>query len=474
MRRFDRLGLLHALLAGLALLLAAAWLWRCWCLFPLLGWNEIRLAPAFMLAHGVSPYPPALGGPATTWIYGPLPILLLLPATLATGAGGALLIAGFINILVTLAGIAAVCGWLAVSDGDRDPAGRLAAFAACVAFWPMTTFQFVQSDNAALAFGLLSLVCLQGSGTSRARWLAAGACAAAIACKQTLLSLALAECAYLAIRDGARPCLTQGLRIGLLTVAAYGTAALAFGPAALGFHLLTLPASLPWAPSPGARIAEFWSDLLEQSVVPLAVLACLGSRAWRRHSPWLLPAIAWAASWPLDFTALLKNGGSINSMHGWLFFLPAAATLCVQKTRSQGARCLILAAAAAMLAFRVATVGPGVWQPRRQMLREGEFLARSLPGQIYFPWHPLVTFYAEGRFDHVEDGLYIQTLARRPATGAAMRAYLPPRLHVMAFANLEMDWGIARALIPPGAQQTTFGAWTLYSWLPPTDSDSSH
>jgi hypothetical protein len=29
-----------------------------------------------------------------------------------------------------------------------------------------------------------------------------------------------------------------------------------------------------------------------------------------------------------------------------------------------------------------------------------------------------------------------------------------------------MDWGIARELIPRGAQQTTFGNWTVYSWAP--------
>jgi hypothetical protein len=465
MRRVDPVRLSTWFLMGVALALAGAWLWRCLCLFPAHGWNEIRLAPSFMWAHGVSPYPPAGSGPATTWIYGPLPLLLQLPATLAHDAASALLVAGSINLAVVLLAIAAVCAWWPAPFTALAGPSRLLAFVACVTLWPATSLEFMQPDNAAVAFGLLALLCLKKSESTGARWLAAASCAAAIACKQTLLGLALAECVYLAWRVGLRAGVEQGLRIVLLVFAVLGGAAIIFGPAGFVFHLLTLPAGLPWAASLSARLLEFTPYLLFQAGVPLILFGLLGARVWKKDSPWLLPALAWACAWPLDLVALFKTGGSINSLHGWLFFLPPAATLLAASARPTGAwRPAVIVLAAAGLVARLATGAPGTWRPLDQHLRQGEFLARSLPGEVYFPWHPLVTFYAEGRFDHVEDGLFMLYLAGQPVAGAAATAHLPPRMHVVALLHHEIDWGIARFLIPPGAQVSAFGAWDLSSW----------
>ena len=41
----------------LAVAAAVAYLWYGWCWFPLYEWNEMRLAPAFALRHGVTLYP---------------------------------------------------------------------------------------------------------------------------------------------------------------------------------------------------------------------------------------------------------------------------------------------------------------------------------------------------------------------------------------------------------------------------------
>jgi hypothetical protein len=468
MRRIDPARLSAPLFISAALALAGAWLWRCLCVFPAHGWNEIRLAPSFMWAHGVSPYPPAHTGLATTWIYGPLPVLLQLPATLAHDAASALLVAGMINLAVILSALVAVCLWWPTSTTALGGSTRLIALVACLALWPGTSLEFMQPDNAAVAFGLLALLCLQRSDSASARWLAAAGCAAAIACKQTLLGLALAECVYLAWRINVRAGLVQGLRIILLTAVLLVSAAVIFGPAGFIFHVLTLPASLPWAASLSARFLEFTPYLLIHAGVPLLLCVLLGRRVRQKDSPWLLPVLAWACAWPLDLVALFKTGGSINSLHGWLFFLPPAALLLTASVKSTGfARPAIPAVAAALLVVRLTTTAPGTWRPLDQHLRQGEFLAHSLPGEIYFPWHPLVTFYAEGRFDHVEDGLFMLYLSGRPMGGAAAAAHLPPRLHVVAFLRHEIDWGIARSLIPPGAQQSAFGAWELSSWVRP-------
>ena len=93
----------------LAALAVVAWLWACWCLFPVKAWNDVRLVPAFALARGVPLYPGETSGAVGTWIYGPLPALLLWPATWASSAAQALLTAGALNLLLTVGAIAAVC-----------------------------------------------------------------------------------------------------------------------------------------------------------------------------------------------------------------------------------------------------------------------------------------------------------------------------------------------------------------------------
>src|SRR4051812_24177110 len=92
----------QALAAIAAAIGAAACLWSAWCDFPFYMWNDVRLAPAFAVRHGINPYPPLGGGPLSTWIYGPVGILLNLPATLAATPLGALRSAWLINALVLL------------------------------------------------------------------------------------------------------------------------------------------------------------------------------------------------------------------------------------------------------------------------------------------------------------------------------------------------------------------------------------
>ncbi|HWA09848.1 MAG TPA: hypothetical protein VG838_10390 [Opitutaceae bacterium] len=453
----------------LALALAIAWLWRCLCLYPAHGWNEIRIVPAFMLAQGNSPYP-GESGPATTWIYGPLPLLLQLPATLARNATQALVVSGLINVLVTVAAVGIAVRSFSRRQPGAGGAAPLVAGLLCIALWPVTAFEFIQADNAAVAAGLVSLVCLQDPAPRRRRC-AALMCAAAVACKQTLLGLALGECIYLFYREGLGAAVRHAVWIGTVTAVLLAGAALAFGPAALAYDLFVLPSRLPWASSLPRRLAEFWPYLAVHAGIPLAAAVVLGPRIWRKDSPWLLPFCAWAAAWPLDLAALLKTGGSINALHGWLFFLPPAAALALAGSRSSLPRQLgVPALIAALLMLRLFSFTPPIWRPLQSHLREGDFLARSLPGEIYFPWHPLLTFFADHRFDHAEDGLFIRRLAGIPVSGPALAAHLPPRFHAVAFLRGEADWGIARELVPASAQPKAFGNWTLYSWDLPAGS----
>lgn len=447
---------------ALAVVAVALWLWRCVCLFPAHGWNEVRLAPAFQWMQTGTPYPDPAIGPTTTWIYGPIPLLLAAPATLASDAVGALLTAAVVNATFTLFVLGAVCWWWPLPGDRPEPLRRAIAALLCIALWPSASFRYFQADNAALAFGLLSLVLLVRARGARNQYLAAATCVAAILCKQSLLGLALAQITWLWIRDGWPAARVYGFRLALCLAPGLAAASALWGASNVGYHLIALPARLPWAESFGKQALKFWPDLLGQAALPAIGLGLLGRSLWHRNSPWLLPALAWLLSWPLDLAALLKVGGAGNSLHGALLLLPVAATLLAHRAPLAVTTRLFPAIALLVTGLRLLLVAPETWTPRIQHLREGEALARQLPGEIFFPWHPLITFYADGRFDEVEDGLFIRVLAGQPV--ARTRVHLPPRFHVLAFRRDEADWGIARSLLPARATEAEFGRWTIYSW----------
>lgn len=464
--RSRRSGMPRLLWSALAIVAAgsvAAWLWRCLCLFPIHGWNEVRLAPVFQWLHFGSPYPAPEIGPATTWIYGPIPLVLLSPIVFARSAAEALMAAGIINLSLTVFTIGAVC-FKAGNSLPRAPLlPGLAATLACVAIWPGASFRYFQADNVGIVCGLWSLLLLQRSSTPRGDWLAAIACAAAVLCKQTLVGLLAAELAWVYMQRGFTAARAHGARTLACVIIGFASAAISWGPQNLAYHLFSLPARLPWADSVAERLALFWPELLFHVGLPALLLVGFAGRWWTRDSRWLLPTLALLAMAPLSFAAFFKTGGSTNSLHGALLFLPFAAAQLLDGIRGQRYRVVAAFTGAALLAVsQLVSVAPGTWTPRTRHLSEGDSLARQLRGELFLPWHPLVTFFAEQRLDETDDGLFIRSLA-----GEAVQrkhAHLPPRFHALALRKGEMDWGIARALVPAGAQVSDYGLWTVYSW----------
>ena len=99
----------HWVWTGLAVAIAVVWLWINFCRFPASSWNDIRLAPVFMAAAGESVYTLPGAGVITTWMYGPVPLWLWSPALLGSSALSAIMIADFVNIMITLVAIALTC-----------------------------------------------------------------------------------------------------------------------------------------------------------------------------------------------------------------------------------------------------------------------------------------------------------------------------------------------------------------------------
>ena len=459
------------ILLAAALLGAAAWLWVCWCLFPVSVWNDVRLAPSLALARGVSFYPGEHAGAVTTWIYGPLPILFWLPAALASTAAHALEIAGAINILGTVAAIAATCAWwpapAGISIGVRE---RLLAAALAVAVWPFASFQYLQADNLAIALGLLGNLLLVRQPTRTGRWSAALLAVAGIACKQTSVGIAAAQVVWLGAVFGPREagrhighCVVWGLLLAGWMIAS-------FDVDGLKTNLFTVPGRLPWAVDPLGRIFDTAPQLVIHIAIPGMVLWLARKWIWTRDSILFLPSLSWLLALPSSAAAFMKFGGTLNSLQSLPYWLPAAllAGLGLLRAHRQAVQALSVAAATAILIYgvRFAQTRSLCFLPATEHYRQATSLADALHGQIWFPWNPLVTIYSENRFYHVEDGLCMRFLAGRPLTVAHARQHLPPRMCMIASRREGPDWGIALHFAPPDARTDDFGLWTLHSWPP--------
>ena len=457
-----------AVTAG-AVAAAALWLWSCWCIFPVSVWNDVRLAPAFALARGVPLYPGATSGAVSTWIYGPLPELLLWPATLAASASRALLVAGAINIVTTVAAIALVCAaWPAPAGYHLTRSDRLLAVALAIALWPRASWQYLQADNVTAACGLIGNLLLMRARGPAGRWGAAVFAIAGLACKQTSVGVALAQIIWLGVTIGRAEALRHLGRCviaGVLCALAIG---LGLGWDGAWLNLFALPARLPWTAEIVRRCLDLAPELSIHLALPAVIMVTWRSAFWPRESVLLLPALAWLCALPPGAASLLKIGGTINSLQSLAYWLPPvliAALAAARRLRaSAGIVPGVALASLAICVARLAATSDHPWRPLTTHYRQAEVLAQSFRGEIWFPWNPLITIYGENRFYHVEDGLYVRFLAGRPLSLAHARACLPARMCVIALPRGGTDWGLALQFLPPNARRAEFGLWTLYSW----------
>lgn len=456
-----------ACIAGLAL--ASMWLWVQWCRFPWSSWNNVRLTPSFMLAAGEPVYTAPSSGVIGTWMYGPVPVWLLLPATWMQDLVSATLVAGALNILFQVAAIILVCAFW--PSARRDPWVRLASCGLVFAVWPGAAWQFIQADNFAVALGLLSsLALLRSPRSPLASWMAAIAAAAALGCKQTSVGIPLAQLAWLASTHGPRAVLYHALRM-IAAGAAIAVLALAlFDPIGLWDTLVRVPGSLPWTDQPFTRATALATLLVVHLLVPAAIFLALRSEndpvCARGLALWL-----WLASLPLGLMSLMKVGGTINSLQGLQLALPALAlSLCERFSARPRAFFFLPFLGASLLALRALETGVPAG-PQTTHLRQGVALARAQPGVIWFPWHPLITYFSESRFYHAEDGLYVRLMAGRALDARQLYDHLPPRFSAVAETAGGTGWGVSERLLNHRYAEETVGLWRLRRTLPPTSPD---
>ncbi len=466
----PRRDLLPAILLTLAVTVVVFRLWTSFCFFPLPDWNTLRLTPTFMIRFGAEAYPGLNDGALTTWIYGPVPLLLNLPATLATGIVPAMLIAATINLLVAIVPVTLAVWTLSLGPVVGARSEKVWAILLVLALWPNSSLHYIQADNVALAFGLVSQVLLvRARAAARFGWgLAALSAALAVWSKQTSVALIVAQIAWLALSTSGR----AALRYGVLCAGAglgLGAGFVGwFGFDALWLNLVEIPGRIPSAPDFIERTQQLWMQIAGYVVLPAIAVIVFRRTIWRRNSVWLLPALTWLCLLPLGVVSIYKWGGASNSLNGVLYLLPIAA---LQAVRALGAlRASVARAGVAALVIiivsqqlRFAPLLPV--RPMTVHLEEAALLAERMPGQVWFPWHPLVTFLSEGRFDHSEDGLHTRKIAGAGRSPIEVGRHLPPQWTTTAVLGWREE-GEFRKLQPASAQLAHFGRWTLFTWKP--------
>lgn len=447
----------------LAGVLAAAgallYLWQTWCAFPGSVWNELRLAPAFALAHGETLYPSAGGGPLSTWIYGPVGLLVNLPATLAPSATAAIGLAGALNLLVLVGPLAA----LALAA----PPGRRQLFLALgVLLLPANSLQFQTPDHIAIACGLLSCLCLAPRAP---HVVAAGAlCALALWAKQTAVFLIPAQAAWLLLRGERELARAYLAAAGVFALLLFGAVLLAFGGTGLWLNLVEIPARLPWGDA-ADKLARRWPALAAFILLPAAALLGLRlRRLWPAPDTFagrflgLALAVSVCAA-PVGLLAFFKIGGDLNALHWWFYLAPALAFVWL--ARPAPSPRLDLALVVLVLAARVPAFLALPVEPQVRALRQAESVARANPGAVWFPCDPLVTFYTDGRLYHVEDGIATRHLAGLGLRQATFRHHLPEHLRAIVYPAEQVDC-FALQLLPEFDRRTVVGAWSVFERRP--------
>ena len=434
---------------------------------PASSWNDLRLAPVFMAAAGEPVYTLPGAGVLTTWMYGPVPLWLWSPSVIAPDVVSAVLVAGAVNLLWTVGALGAACLFWPCSGATR--ADRLLAVALCMAVWPEPAFRFLQADNLVVAGGLVAnLLLVRADGRHRLLWGAALATVVALGSKQTAVSLLLAQLVWLGHTQGLAAVRAHALRTLALGVPLAGVALAQFGPRELWFGAITVPAALPWVEAPLARLAGLAPILAAQWLAPAVLIFALGRRLLALNPGLSLGIATFVCTLPFDTAGLLSTGGSTNNLHGFQWLTPPLmlALLVFSRWRSTIVPALIAGVVAVTVGARILHADQAPLVPATERLRAAEVLIRAAPGELWLPWSPLVTWFAEGRFDHVEDGIYVRFITGHPVSLAHTRAHLPPRFSAMALPP-GADWGVAMKLAGHPSMDGKIGGWRLLRWARP-------
>ncbi len=450
---------------------------------------ETRLMPLYRTLELSSPYTAFGDGACYLPMYPPLGFLAYAPAALFHEPASVLRAGAAISLLAVLLPFALLAR---LSSGSPDALRRTALGLATLVFLVhispvLVTAVFVHADAPSVGLvllGALPLALAFRRDDRRLLVLSALVLSLAPWAKHTLAPVLLLPALALASRrEWRRSAAHLALAAGLQAAWAALFAAL-FGGAGLRFWLLEFPALHPWLGEPLPILAVSSRVLLSMVVVEAAVLAGAAialsprlslARDWARH-PWCVLAVGALLLWPTSLLGYVKVGGALNSFLPTAILLVGALLLLLLDNAAgaelpSGGPAGALLVAATLLGGQVAfesAVSRAGTDGRNEPESSIAFQTlRKDPDEFLFPWFPMSTHLATGRFAHSELGIRERELGGLSVTPKQLREGLPPRLRWIVCGKDPCESTLAHfRVIGRRSLDTPSGAWTVHEVAP--------
>lgn len=430
---------------------------------PFWSYNGTRLLPSFFLLHGITIYSNPHTGSLQSSLYGPITALTYLPTVLMRTPNAAVLLGSVLT--VTLCYGAALWMHVAASRG-QSRMSILPFLATGFMILYLEPLQYscirVHADAPGLFFGALAILAVCDEKYPPLCGLLGSAIFAifSVWAKQPFIGVPIGLCIFIAITQGRRRLVQY---VSLLVLAGIAVGAIfvwIFGLHELYFNLLWMPAHQPWK-NPSKTMEMFQSFRwmtsiffpifvgLAASVMYLANKENLNSRSLGSFAAgkiWFASLLVGICQVPFSLLGVSKLGGDINSFSFSLFFLLLALMLLLQDgtisatstTLYRVSRASILALMFVAMSFTVPFIALIPKQLRALPNTEQELAFRYIrvhPGQVYFPWFPLVHWMGEHADYNAAYGLWDHASAGIVPTEQEFRNYMPPSPKAVAFGN---------------------------------------
>lgn len=433
-------------------------------------WNGARTAPAVAWARGMPLYYPHGVGPATDFIHGPVSAVVRLPAAWASTPTNAILIADAINAALFYLPVVL---FMVMVGGSWPLKG-----VALAVFWGFSlslgsllySAYYVHADAPAVGFALLACVCVMEAPAGRRwrLWLGVAALCAVLSAgsKQNLAPILVILPAYVLIGQGWRRAAAVAAMETVLLALMIGLSVHAFGSDAMVFQMFTIPSRHPWYFQEYGRIVSLLlasGQLIQDAALPAGILCFLlffvtagpkwnvsGLRSWAIGQRWFLPLMAAVLLLPSSLIGRAKYGGASNALTPTTYFLVVALSAWIVEYRPrEGASWAdfpsrLVLGGASLLCLVLAVVCLNPWPKLIVNYHELADLghnpqevayAFSLkhPDAAYFPWNPLSTLMADGKYYHFEYGIGDYYLAKDIPPPDQIRAHLPPAMAYLVY-----------------------------------------
>jgi hypothetical protein len=412
---------------------------------------ETRLMPLFLALGGQSPYAMPGDGACYVPMYPPLSLLLYAPIALF---GDPLNVLRAGTALTLVAALLPFALFLPLAAPGREAMQRrVLAFAAFVFLLHLSpvlvSATFIHADTPAIAVaavGVFLVVLASRRNSSALLTLSTFVLSLVPWTKHTLLAIVLLPFLATASRGRWKSAAAQ-LALGAGLQAAWaGLLAIAFGERNLLFWLFEFPGRHPWIGKPLEVFALSNRVLLSIVLVDLAVLVGAGialgngDALWKRWSerPWATLLVTALLLWPSSLIGYFKVGGAVNSFLPTVYFSSCAVLLLLVDDATWGGPVLPSRLGAGVLLFVAAVLGAQTTLEAglgtRTVLREtfetsvAYETLRTSPNQFLFPWFPMSTYLATGRFTHSELGIRERELAGIAVPPEQVRRFVPDGL----------------------------------------------